>query len=179
MYDEAFDHTLVAKAAIIKVNKYTYEPTLVYRYEEPGNNMSGYRMAMEFNGDVYACDHWVEPEWLVGNIANSDFPTLATSEKMRAFDTKKQDLDDECWNCPFLRLCWGGCPKDRFITTDSGPSHNYLCQGYRRFYSHALPYFKAMAFLISRGVSADQIMDPAIAHSLGLTPPIKEDHGAH
>ena len=52
-------------------------------------------MAMEFNGDVYACDHWVEPEWLVGNIANSDFPTLATSEKMRAFDTKKQDLDDE------------------------------------------------------------------------------------
>ena len=52
MYDEAFDHTLVAKAAIIKVNKYTYEPTLVYRYEEPGNNMSGYRMAMEFNGKL-------------------------------------------------------------------------------------------------------------------------------
>ena len=139
----------------------------------------GANMAMEFNGDVYACDHWVEPEWLVGNIANSDFPTLATSEKMRAFDTKKQDLDDECWNCPFLRLCWGGCPKDRFIATDSGPSHNYLCQGDRRFYSHALPYFKAMAFLISRGASADQIMDPAIAYSLGLTPPIKEDHGAH
>ena len=139
----------------------------------------GANMAMEFNGDVYACDHWVEPEWLVGNIANSDFPSLATSEKMRAFDTKKQDLDDECWSCPFLRLCWGGCPKDRFIATDSGPSHNYLCQGYRRFYSHALPYFKAMAFLISRGASADQIMDPAIAHSLGLTPPIKEDHGAH
>ena len=68
----------------------------------------GANMAMEFNGDVYACDHWVEPEWLVGNIDSQDFATLATSEKMRAFDTKKQDLDDECWSCPFLRLCWGG-----------------------------------------------------------------------
>ncbi len=70
MYDEAFDHTLVAKAAIIKVNKYTYEPTLVYRYEEPGNNMSGYRMAMEFNGKLYfvgsgyptACLLEIDPE---------------------------------------------------------------------------------------------------------------------
>ena len=139
----------------------------------------GANMAMEFNGDVYACDHWVEPEWLVGNIANSDFPTLATSEKMRAFDTKKQDLDDECWSCPFLRLCWGGCPKDRFIAQDNGPDHNYLCEGYKTFYAHALPALRAMAFLISRGRGAQEIMNPLVAQSLGVHIPPKEEHRAH
>ena len=139
----------------------------------------GANMAMEFNGDVYACDHWVEPEWLVGNIDSQDFATLATSEKMRAFDTKKQDLDDECWSCPFLRLCWGGCPKDRFIAQDNGPDHNYLCEGYKTFYAHALPALRAMAFLISRGRGAQEIMNPLVAQSLGVHIPPKEEHRAH
>ena len=136
-------------------------------------------MAMEFNGDVYACDHWVEPEWLVGNIDSQDFAALASSPTMRDFGTKKQDLDAECWNCPFLRLCWGGCPKDRFISQDNGPDHNYLCQGYKTFYSHALPALRAMAFLISRGRSAQEIMNPLVAQSLRVQIPPKEDHRAH
>lgn len=139
----------------------------------------GANMAMEFNGDVYACDHWVEPDWLVGNIDSQDFAALASSPTMRDFGTKKQDLDAECWNCPFLRLCWGGCPKDRFISQDNGPDHNYLCQGYKSFYAHALPALRAMAFLISRGRGAQEIMNPLVAQSLGVHIPPKEEHRAH
>ena len=71
----------------------------------------GANMAMEFNGDVYACDHWVEPDWLVGSINSSSFAQLAASDKMRDFARLKPDLDNECRACPHLRLCWGGARK--------------------------------------------------------------------
>ena len=80
----------------------------------------GANMAMEFNGDVYACDHWVEPNWLVGNIETSSFSELASSSRMRDFARLKPDLDEECQACPHLRLCQGGCPKDRFVTRGRG-----------------------------------------------------------
>ena len=139
----------------------------------------GANMAMEFNGDVYACDHWVEPEWLVGSIHSEDFEALARSATMREFGRKKQDLGRECWECPFLRLCWGGCPKDRFVSRTNAPDHNYLCQGYKKFYAHVLPALQAMAFLISRGSSAQEIMNPDTAASLGVVLPDKEAFRAH
>ena len=124
-------------------------------------------MAMEFNGDVYACDHWVEPDWLVGSINSSSFAQLASSEKMRDFARLKPDLDGQCRSCPYLRLCWGGCPKDRFVRRGDGV-HNYLCEGYRAFYEHATPALRAMGMLIAAGRPASDIMDSAVSSSLGL-----------
>ena len=128
----------------------------------------GANMAMEFNGDVYACDHWVEPDWLVGSINSSSFAQLASSEKMRDFARLKPDMDGQCRSCPHLRLCWGGCPKDRFVRRGDGV-HNYLCEGYRAFYEHATPALRAMGMLIAAGRPASDIMDPAVSTSLGLS----------
>jgi len=128
----------------------------------------GANMAMEFNGDVYACDHWVEPDWLVGSISSASFAQLASSDKMRDFARLKPDLDEECRACPHLRLCWGGCPKDRFVRRGDG-AHNYLCEGYRAFYEHATPALRAMGMLIAAGRPASDIMDPAVSTSLGLS----------
>lgn len=126
---------------------------------ECGNNF-----AMEFNGDVYACDHWVEPEWFVGNIAQHDFFDLATSETMRAFALKKRvQLTAQCRRCPHLRVCNGGCPKDRFVASvDGEDGHNYLCRGYTRFYRHARPAIAAMARLLQMGRAPAEICDPVI-----------------
>lgn len=132
----------------------------------------GANMAMEFNGDVYACDHWVEPEWLVGSIESSSFARLASSEKMREFARLKPDLDEECRACPHLRLCWGGCPKDRFVARRDGRTHNYLCEGYRAFYEHSTPALRAIGMLISAGRPASDIMNPTVASSLQLTYPM-------
>ena len=130
----------------------------------------GANMAMEFNGDVYACDHWVEPEWLVGSIHSSSFAQLASSPRMGDFASLKADLDHECLSCPHLRLCWGGCPKDRFVAGDGG-AHNYLCAGYRAFFDHATPTLRAIGMLIAAGRPASDIMDPAIAARLGVCLP--------
>lgn len=106
----------------------------------------GNNFALEFNGDVYACDHWVEPDWLVGNIAETDFWSLAHGPMMRRFAAKKnQELPVECRRCPFLRLCNGGCPKDRFVGVHEGSAQNYLCPGYKAFYNHIMPDLLTMA----------------------------------
>lgn len=121
----------------------------------------GYNFAMEFNGDVYACDHWVEPDYLLGNIADTSFPELARSERMREFGLKKnRQLTQQCRTCPVLKLCWGGCPKDRFITSKNGEAgHNYLCDGYYSFYRHILPDMTRMARLIAAGKPAALVME--------------------
>jgi hypothetical protein len=110
----------------------------------------------------------VEPDWLVGSISSASFAQLASSDKMRDFARLKPDLDEECRACPHLRLCWGGCPKDRFVRRGDG-AHNYLCEGYRAFYEHATPALRAMGMLIAAGRPASDIMDPAVSTSLGLS----------
>lgn len=124
----------------------------------------GTNMALEFNGDVYACDHWVEPDWLVGNITHDDFYSLAHSNTMRQFAKKKRvELTNQCRHCPFLRMCNGGCPKDRFLTSIDGETgQNYLCEGYRTFYKHIRPDIVGMARLLRANRPASQIMDPLV-----------------
>ena len=114
----------------------------------------------------------MEPEWLVGSIESSSFARLASSEKMREFARLKPDLDEECRACPHLRLCWGGCPKDRFVARRDGRTHNYLCEGYRAFYEHSTPALRAIGMLISAGRPASDIMNPTVASSLQLTYPM-------
>lgn len=107
----------------------------------------GHAAVMEHNGDVYSCDHFVFPEYKLGNIHTSTPTEMIYSERQRAFGRVKSDgLPGQCRSCRFLRLCHGECPRNRFMTTADGePGLNYLCDGYRRFFAHTEPYFRFMA----------------------------------
>lgn len=106
----------------------------------------GHAIAMEFNGDVYCCDHFVFPEYLLGNIRNKTFADMMFSSKQRRFGAdKRRLLPDQCKQCRYLFACNGECPRNRFAATASGQPHlNYLCSGYRRFFEHAAPYMEFM-----------------------------------
>ena len=124
----------------------------------------GNALAVEYNGDVYSCDHWVEPDWLLGNLAEHDFAELTATDRHRQFDRKKNvELTDQCRRCPVRRLCNGGCPKDRFTTSvDGEPGQNYLCAGYAEFFGHIRPDLVAMARLVRQDRAPAEIMDPAV-----------------
>jgi len=120
----------------------------------------GSAIAMEHNGDVYSCDHFVEPDFLLGNIATHSFSELLTEPKQRAFGRdKRTTLPRQCRECPVRWACNGGCPKDRFATTaDNEPGLNYLCAGYYRFFTHVWPAMETMGDLIRNGHPASDIM---------------------
>jgi uncharacterized protein len=98
----------------------------------------GTALAMEWNGDVYACDHYVEPAYLRGNIHGRHLAELAGSyEQARFGNDKMKRLPRYCRICDVRFACHGGCPKDRFVTTPSGePGLNYLCPGYKKLFHH-------------------------------------------
>lgn len=98
----------------------------------------GKALALEHNGDLFSCDHFVYPEYKLGNILETHEGDLAFSEQQKAFAYAKSDhLPQACKSCEFLPLCWGHCPKDRFLkTTDGEPGLHYLCQGLKIFYRH-------------------------------------------
>lgn len=120
----------------------------------------GSALALEHNGDVYSCDHYVEPDHLLGNLKETPLARLVTSEKQRRFGQAKFDtLPGYCKTCPVLFACYGECPRNRFITTPDGEAGlNYLCAGYKAFFTHIDPQMKAMAHLIRQGRFADEIM---------------------
>ncbi|MBT5873356.1 MAG: anaerobic sulfatase maturase [Candidatus Latescibacteria bacterium] len=98
----------------------------------------GDALAMEHNGDLYACDHYVEPEYRLGNIAEIPMMDLVRSEAQRSFGQAKRDtLPEYCLSCDVRFICNGGCPKNRTIMTPDGePGLNYLCEGYKAFFGH-------------------------------------------
>lgn len=106
----------------------------------------GHAGAIEFNGDVYSCDHFVFPEYKLGNISRHNLVELMHSDRQRDFGRAKRDsLPAQCRGCEFLFACNGECPKNRFaFTSDGEPGLNYLCEGYRRFFAHAAPYMDFM-----------------------------------
>jgi len=108
--------------------------------------------ALEANGDLYACDHFVEPRFLLGNIHKTHMLTLVSSPEMRAFGASKRDtLTEQCRQCEVRPLCNGGCPKDRFAESRDGePGHNYLCAGLELFFKHTAATMRAMAQLIQQ-----------------------------
>jgi uncharacterized protein len=95
----------------------------------------GTALALEHTGDVYSCDHYVEPDHLLGNLQELPLLDMVGSEKQRAFGQAKNDtLPRYCRECEVRFVCNGGCPKDRISTTPSGEAGlNYLCGGYRSF----------------------------------------------
>ena len=101
---------------------------------------------MEFNGDVYSCDHFVYPEYKLGNIFSQTLTEMMYSNKQSKFGTDKHTtLPSQCKKCEFLFACNGECPKNRIIKTDSGEEGlNYLCKGYYKFFKHIAPYMDFM-----------------------------------
>lgn len=106
----------------------------------------GHAGVMEFNGDVYSCDHFVFPEFKLGNIYEKSLIEMMYSEKQIQFGQQKRDsLPNKCKECNYLFACNGECPKNRFLTTEDGePGLNYLCKGYYQSFDHVAPYMDFM-----------------------------------
>lgn len=104
----------------------------------------GEQVALEQNGDLYACDHFVERRHERGNIHEEHLAAMLGSKEQRAFgQRKKDDLPERCHQCPVQRFCHGGCLKDRHITApNEDEGLNYLCAGYQQFFIHTQPYLK-------------------------------------
>ena len=118
--------------------------------EQPGvctmAKTCGHAGAMEFNGDVYSCDHFVFPEYRLGNINSKSLTSMMYSDEQLKFGNDKFDsLPKQCRECDFLFACYGECPKNRFVKDKYGNDGlNYLCQGYYQFFSHVAPYMDFM-----------------------------------
>jgi uncharacterized protein len=121
----------------------------------------GSALAMEHNGDLFACDHFVETRHLLGNIQENDLIDLVSSKKQTEFGSDKMDmLPKYCLNCEVRFVCHGGCPKNRIIKTPSGETGlNYLCKGYKDFFTHIDDPMKIMAFLIRQRRAPAEIMN--------------------
>lgn len=107
----------------------------------------GRALALEHNGDVYACDHYVYPEHKIGNVREMSLTEMMDSPRQKAFGAAKRDtLPRQCRECPVRMMCHGGCPKHRFLhTSDGEPGLNYLCRGYKEFFHHAGPRLYRLA----------------------------------
>lgn len=107
----------------------------------------GKALALEHNGDLYACDHFVFPENKLGNIMDQPLDALVFSEQQIRFGKDKKDrLPKFCLECEVNFACRGGCPKNRFVATPDGEAGlNYLCEGYKMFFHLIAPYMRFMA----------------------------------
>ena len=116
--------------------------------------------ALEHNGDLYSCDHFVDPPHRLGNIAERPLDGLIASPRQRRFGQDKRDaLPRACRECPVRFICNGGCPKDRFLATADGePGLNFLCEGYRAFFTHIDRPMRAMAGLIGQRRPPSEVM---------------------
>ena len=120
----------------------------------------GNALAIEHNGDLYSCDHFVEPDYLLGNIQETHMLELVVSQKQRQFGQDKMDtLPKYCLECEVRYGCHGGCPRNRFIETPDGEAGlNYLCAGYKQFFNHVEPPMKMMANVLRQGGAPAGIM---------------------
>ena len=120
----------------------------------------GSAMAMEHNGDMYSCDHFVEPRYLLGNIRDKSMARIAGSAKQQKFGREKlEGLPEYCRSCAVRFVCNGECPKNRFIKTPDGqPGLNYLCAGYREFFRHIDGPMRFMAHELRCGRAPAEIM---------------------
>ncbi|MBN1221304.1 MAG: anaerobic sulfatase maturase [Anaerolineae bacterium] len=110
----------------------------------------GNALALEHTGDLYSCDHFVEPDYFLGNIKDTPMIELVASDQQRQFGQDKLDtLPRYCRECEIRFVCHGGCPKNRFIATPDGePGLNYLCAGYKAFFNHIDRPMRMMADLL-------------------------------
>lgn len=124
----------------------------------------GRAMAMEHNGDLYSCDHFVEPEHRLGNIHDLPILDMADSDQQNRFGADKEStLPDYCRRCEVQFVCNGECPKNRFMETPDGEANlNYLCAGYRTFFNHIDPSIRRIVEEIRHGRPALNVMHQLI-----------------
>lgn len=120
----------------------------------------GGNAVIEHNGDLYPCDHFVYPEYLLGNIRKTDIKTLMQSQKQTDFGLDKRSaLPTKCARCKYLFACNGECPKHRFNRTENGETGlNALCMGYFKFFDHVAPYMDMMKSLLQEKRAPAEIM---------------------
>lgn len=137
----------------------------------------GNAVALEHNGDLYSCDHFVYPENRLGNILEDSLASLACSEQQQQFGLNKRDaLPKYCLECDVRFACNGECPKHRFIKTPDGEEGlNYLCEGYKHFFTHVDPYMRYMAKQLEQQRPATTVM--AYARQLDLRASGKREPG--
>lgn len=130
----------------------------------------GTAMALEHNGDLYSCDHFVYPENKLGNIIESSLASLVDLPSEYQFGMNKKDkLPKYCRECEVLFACNGECPKHRFIKTPDGEEGlNYLCSGYKMFFNYAAPYMRYMSNEIRHQRPADSVMEWAVEKEKGF-----------
>ncbi|MBC2607075.1 anaerobic sulfatase maturase [Pelagicoccus albus] len=121
----------------------------------------GDALAIEHNGDVYSCDHFVYPQYRLGNMSDHALVDMVESDPQRKFGNAKRDtLPKYCRDCNVRFACNGGCPKDRFLRTPDGEAGlHYLCLGYRKFFQHIDVPMRAMAGLYSQRRPIPEIME--------------------
>ncbi|MFZ5570593.1 MAG: anaerobic sulfatase maturase [Thermodesulfobacteriota bacterium] len=120
----------------------------------------GRSLVMEHNGDVYACDHCVYPEYRLGNIVADNLGNMADTSRKSGFGvTKETALPRYCRECEVLAACHGGCPKHRFTQSYYGePGLHYLCAGNQKFFRHIRKYLRVMTTLLENGLPASEVM---------------------
>jgi uncharacterized protein len=120
----------------------------------------GSQLALEHTGDLYSCDHYVEPGYLLGNIGDKHMLDLIVLPQQRKFGQDKRDtLTRYCRDCDVRPACHGGCPKDRFATSPYGePGQHYLCPGYKDFFHHVREPMRAMVSLLRAGRAPSELM---------------------
>jgi uncharacterized protein len=121
----------------------------------------GQGVALEHNGDVYSCDHYVEPKYFLGNILQTPLEELVFGQQQIAFgESKFTELPKYCKECEFLFTCYGECPKNRVLTTPDGEEGlNWLCEGLKAFFIHTKKPMQMMATLLRLGQPASEVMD--------------------
>ncbi|OPZ84167.1 MAG: Anaerobic sulfatase-maturating enzyme [bacterium ADurb.Bin429] len=118
----------------------------------------GLGLAVEHNGDLYACDHFVYPEYLRGAITSENLASLVDGADQRAFGQAKANLPGECRRCQVRAFCGGDCPKHRLKAGEGGQPISHLCEAYRRFFTHSAAILRAMAVEIRAGRPAANVM---------------------
>lgn len=121
----------------------------------------GANAVMEHNGDIYPCDHFVYPQYKLGNVRNSSLEEIVSSKKNTEFGIDKRNmLPAQCLRCKYYFACHGECPKHRFVKTKRDERGlNSLCEGLYHFFSHVDPYMRKMMKLVLEGKEAKLIMD--------------------
>jgi uncharacterized protein len=120
----------------------------------------GRAVAMEHDGSLFACDHYVYSEYRLGNVLSDDLAGMVEASVAAGFGPHKENtLPRYCRECEVLQACWGGCPKHRFaLSADGEVGLHYLCAGYKKFFRHIRKYLRAMSQLLQNDLPAAHIM---------------------
>ncbi|OED48332.1 anaerobic sulfatase maturase [Endozoicomonas sp. (ex Bugula neritina AB1)] len=121
----------------------------------------GRGLVIERNGDIFSCDHFVYPEYKLGNIVEGKLAKMAVSSTQTKFGQSKTCVGKKCEACPWLFACHGGCPKHRLYPNTDGSRQNHLCEGYKAIFKNADPYMRYMSRQLHMNMAPANVMKAA------------------